>query len=235
MRIEMAALRRRAAVHAALAEPARLAVVEMLALGDASPSELGKALEMPSNLLAHHLRVLEKAGMIDRVRSEADHRRIYVRLTSVAFAGSLPAAALRAPRARRVVFVCTYNSTRSPLAAALWRKYSQIPVASAGTRPHRRVHQRAVTTARRHGLALDANSTAHVRDVVRADDLIIVVCDNAYEELGRNPRRLHWSVPDPAQHDTYEAFEAAFNDLKARVERLAAAVDRPFPSSAATI
>ncbi|MGD9997696.1 MAG: ArsR/SmtB family transcription factor, partial [Ilumatobacteraceae bacterium] len=53
----------RAAVHAALGEPARLAIVEALVTSDRSPKELGDRLGLPSNLLAHHLEVLEDAGV----------------------------------------------------------------------------------------------------------------------------------------------------------------------------
>src|ERR1700704_4976533 len=73
-------LARRAAVHAALADPARLAIADTLLAGDASPSELAGMLAMPSNLLAHHLHVLEQAGVITRRRSEGDRRRTYLRL-----------------------------------------------------------------------------------------------------------------------------------------------------------
>ncbi len=45
----------RAEVHAALAEPHRIAIVDALALGDLSPSELGERTGQASNLLAHHL------------------------------------------------------------------------------------------------------------------------------------------------------------------------------------
>src|SRR6201981_1332525 len=55
-------LARRAPVHAALADPARLAIADTLLAGDASPSELAGMLAMPSNLAAPHLRVLEHAG-----------------------------------------------------------------------------------------------------------------------------------------------------------------------------
>src|SRR6201993_2144596 len=68
-------LARRAAVHAALADPARLAITDTLLAGDASPSELAYMLAMPSNLLAHHLHLLEQAGGIARRRSEGDRRR----------------------------------------------------------------------------------------------------------------------------------------------------------------
>ena len=43
----------RAALHAALSEPARLAIVDELAVSDRSPKELGARLGIPSNLLAH--------------------------------------------------------------------------------------------------------------------------------------------------------------------------------------
>src|SRR5882672_4033664 len=97
----------RARVYAALGEPVRLAIVDMLGLGDASPGEIGTQFGLPTNLVAHHLGVLQDAGLIERARSEGDARRTYVHLrpdalTGVTSAGSLTAA--------RVVFVCTHNS-----------------------------------------------------------------------------------------------------------------------------
>lgn len=121
-----------------------------------------------------------------------------------------------------MVFVCTHNSARSQLAAALWSDRTHTSAASAGTQPAERVHPRAVAVARRHGLPLDATGTAHVTDIVRDDDLLIAVCDNAHEELTGPVRpRLHWSVPDPVRVDTDAAFEAAFADLASRIDRVA--------------
>src|SRR6478609_9314286 len=127
-------LMRRARVHAALGEPARLAIVDRLVPGDASPGELGVELGLATNLLAHHLRVLQEAGLIRRVQSEGDRRRTYVRLTlqdplvRAAVLPHYPPAAV----APRVVFVCTHNSARSQLAAASWRRVSSVPAACAG-------------------------------------------------------------------------------------------------------
>jgi len=213
----------RAAIHAALGEPGRLAIVDALALTDASPSELGQALGIPSNLLAHHLGVLEHAGVIVRGRSEADRRRTYVRLSPDA----LGFVAMPTPQnVPRVVFVCTQNSARSQLAAALWASRAVLPVASAGTRPAPRVHPRAASTARRHGLELRRAATAHVRDVVRPGDLVVAVCDHAYEELaGDNAPQLHWSIPDPARSGSTAAFDHAFDILSDRVGRLAGALE----------
>ena len=208
-------------MYAALGDPARLAIVDALLLGDRSPGELGEALGMPSNLLAHHLRLLEQAGVIERSRSEADRRRSYVRLIPSALPPS-PVASLFAPR---VVFVCTHNSARSQLASALWARRSSVPAASAGTRPARRVDRRAVTVGRQHGLALQDARTARVDEVLRPDDLVVAVCDTAYEELGAAPNRLHWSVPDPVQADTQAAFERAYEEIEERVDRLVGAVE----------
>jgi DNA-binding transcriptional ArsR family regulator len=65
-------LKRLAAVHAALGDPSRLQIVNTLTAGDASPSELSTRLGMPSNLLAHHLKVLQSAGLIVRQQSEGE-------------------------------------------------------------------------------------------------------------------------------------------------------------------
>lgn len=214
-------MERRAALHAALADPARLAITDALCTGDASPSELGERLRMRSNLIAHHLRVLAEAGIIARTRSEADHRRVYIRLLPEALTALVPSSLLRAPR---VVFVCTRNTARSQLAAALWQHHSPVPAVSAGTRPGERVHEGALTAARRHGLRLETTRTAHVTDVLRPDDLVVAVCDSAHEELPRTRERLHWSVPDPVHTGTDEAFEDAFAQISDRIERLAPAV-----------
>jgi protein-tyrosine-phosphatase/DNA-binding HxlR family transcriptional regulator len=230
MDVEALSLPARARVHAALGDPARLAIVDALTFGDASPGEIGRSLAMPTNLVAHHLRVLQEAGLVLRTRSEGDRRRSYLRLRPEALE-SLAPPPLR--DAERVVFVCTHNSARSQLAAALWRDRVGGPVASAGTDPATRVHPRAVQVAHRHGLAIDATGTAPVGDVVHDGDLVIAVCDNAHEDLtGEVRRRLHWSVPDPVPVGTDAAFEAAYTDLAGRIDRLAPAVRPAGPARA---
>lgn len=218
-------------MHAALGEPVRLAIVDRLVLSDASPGELSAAFGLPTNLMAHHLKVLEEAGLVRRIRSEGDRRRLYVQLNVtelrvaalVSHAGFGPAHAVREPL-RRVVFVCTHNSARSQFAAASWARVSGTPAASAGTHPAPRLHPRTVRTARRHGLRIERARPTHVDDVLQSGDLIIAVCDNAHEELTSEGRRLHWAVPDPARIDTDDAFEAAYQDITERVTRLAHAI-----------
>ncbi len=225
MNVERVALTERARIHAALGDPARLAIVDSLVSGDAAPGELGAALAMPTNLIAHHLKVLESAGLVERTRSEGDGRRTYVRLRTEALAAILTPTPMMADR---VVFVCTHNSARSQLAAAIWGRRSHVPAVSAGTEPAQRVHPRARTTARRHGLGARTWRTAHVDDVARDHDLLIAVCDNAHEHLPAGTRpRLHWSVPDPVPVDTDAAFEATYADLADRIERLAPTLAPP--------
>ena len=51
----------RAAAYAALGDPSRLAIIDRLANADLASGELADALGLPTNLIAHHLRVLEDA------------------------------------------------------------------------------------------------------------------------------------------------------------------------------
>ena len=207
----------RAKIHAALGDPVRLAVIDGLAVSDASPGEIAATMNLPTNLVAHHLKALQEAGLIVRVRSEGDRRRSYIRLIPQTL------ALLDVPSRRpipRVVFVCTHNSARSQLAAALWAGRSPVPAVSAGTRPARRIHPRTVRVARRHGLTLLAGTTADITDVLNRGDLVVAVCDNAHEQLPRDPDRLHWSIPDPAPLDSDAAFEAAYHVLTGRINRL---------------
>jgi ArsR family transcriptional regulator, arsenate/arsenite/antimonite-responsive transcriptional repressor / arsenate reductase (thioredoxin) len=210
-------LEARVAVHAALADPARLQIVDTLSGGDRSPSELATLLAMPSNLLAHHLHVLEQAGLITRRRSDGDRRRTYLQLAP-GTPGSLTRPAAR--QADRVLFVCTANSARSHLAAALWHQASSLPAACAGTHPAARIEPAAIAAAARHGLPLHRLRPRHISDVRHAGDLVITVCDRAREELGLQAA-VHWSVPDPVPAGNPAGFDAALADLSHRVGRLA--------------
>jgi protein-tyrosine-phosphatase/DNA-binding HxlR family transcriptional regulator len=207
----------RAAVHAALADPARLQIIDTLGGGDTSPSELAAMLAMGSNLLAHHLHVLQEAGLITRRRSDGDRRRTYLQLIP----GALETLTRPAARtAGRVLFVCTANSARSHLAAALWRRTSTLPAVSAGTHPASHIEPGAIAAARRHRLPLRRLRPRHISDVRDDGDLVITVCDMAHEELGAQAA-VHWSVPDPVPAGDPASFDAALAELGRRVERLA--------------
>jgi protein-tyrosine-phosphatase len=161
--------------------------------------------------------MLEQAGVITRRRSEGDRRRTYLQLIP----GTLDSLTAPPPRlARRVLFVCTANSARSHLAAALWRRASNIPVVSAGTHPGPAIDPGAIAAARRHRLPLPRLRPRHISEVQQDDDLIVTVCDLAREELGRQAA-VHWSVPDPVPAGDAASFDAALADLSHRVGYLA--------------
>ena len=203
--------------HAALADPARLRIVDLLTLGDLSPTELQVELGMTSNLLSHHLRTLEGAGMATRHRSEADRRRSYIRLAADALDGLAPGGERGTSR---VLFVCTQNSARSQLASALWQQVSEIPSTSAGTHPADRIEQGAIVVSRRHGVDLTDSPPRSLEQVAREGDFLVTLCDSAHEEL-TDRGGVHWSVPDPLRINTEEAFENAFKEIADRINGLA--------------
>ena len=140
----------RARAHAALGDEHRLAIVDALAAGDRTVAELGAIAGIPGNLLAHHLDVLDEAGLVERRVSAGDRRRRYVtlrwdRLPHLPEAAPVPSG--------RVAFVCTHNSARSPFAAAAWEQATRSrrvecrnpprrPGASHRSRRRRRVRHR---------------------------------------------------------------------------------------------
>ncbi len=207
-------LPQRAAVHAALGDERRLAVVEALALSDLSPAELATRLDLPSNLLAHHLKSLERVGLIERRDSDADGRRRYLKLRHDRLPCPPPVPALGG---ETVLFACSRNSARSQLAAALYRRQTGRKAFSAGSRPAPTVHSKARVAAEEVGLRL-ADST-HGYHEVPSPDILVTVCDFAGEDpppFG-SPVRLHWSIADPVADGRLEAFRAARSDLDRRI------------------
>ncbi|MFU8840567.1 MAG: helix-turn-helix domain-containing protein [Nitriliruptoraceae bacterium] len=208
----------RAAVHRALGDTHRLAIVDALRLSDRPPSELARITGLGSNLVAFHLTVLEDADLVARTPSQGDARRRYVRLQPRALATLLPSLDVVA---EDVLFICTHNAARSQLAAALWSRATGRPARSAGSEPRERVHPLAVAEAARHGIDLSAATPHGYDDVADAPDLVVSVCDRAHEAGPPfDVPTLHWSVPDPIDGGPAE-FAAAYAELAARIEVLA--------------
>ena len=209
----------RARLHAALGDPHRLRIVDELLLGDRTFQELAALADLPGNAAAHHLAVLDSAGLIDRRPSEGDGRRRYVTLHRDLLEGLVTSPSLD-PRA--ILFVCTHNSARSQFAAALWRERTGGTADSAGTEPAGRVHPKAARAAAEFGLDI-ATATPKGYDAVTAEpDLVVSVCDRAREAgVPFSARHLHWSVPDPVRLGTQAAFRSAFADIAGRIDQLA--------------
>ncbi len=207
-------LQDRAARHAALGDPARLAIVDELVRSDRSPVELRRLVNIESNLLAHHLDVLERIGMIYRSRSSGDGRRRYVHLVHGVLIELIPGEPIAAGKA---LFVCSANSARSQLAAALWRSLAGASAESAGTHPAPQVHPSARAAAKRAGLDLGDAMPKSLDSVRKMPAIVVTVCDQAHEELNPADHWLHWSIPDPVADGSKEAFDNTLSELRLRI------------------
>jgi ArsR family transcriptional regulator, arsenate/arsenite/antimonite-responsive transcriptional repressor / arsenate reductase (thioredoxin) len=125
-----------------------------------------------------------------------------------------------------VLFVCTGNSARSPIAEALLRHRAdgQVEVASAGSRPKAHLHPNAVRVLR-DGFSIDISGQQprHLETLTgHRLDYLITLCDKAREvcpQFPDHPRRLHWSISDPATAgDTDQASHPAFQRTAANID-----------------
>ncbi len=60
-----------------LSDPTRLAIFNLLMEGVQCNCELGDKLDLPMNLISHHLKVLREARLVDVERDPVDARWIY--------------------------------------------------------------------------------------------------------------------------------------------------------------
>jgi protein-tyrosine-phosphatase/DNA-binding transcriptional ArsR family regulator len=150
-----------------------------------------------------------------------------------------PSQADGARAARRVLFVCTGNSSRSPMAEGLLRHRAgaRVATASAGIRP-KPVHAHAVAVMRdRYGVDISGHRPVQVETAARERfDYVISLCDKAREacpEFTGNPGLIHWSLPDPAAGEGgltgYPAFERTAAELDARIGFLLPVMDQAAP------
>jgi ArsR family transcriptional regulator, arsenate/arsenite/antimonite-responsive transcriptional repressor / arsenate reductase (thioredoxin) len=236
-----------------MADPVRWRLLSELAHGDLRVRELVAATGEAQNLVSYHLRRLRSGGLVTARRSSFDGRDTYYSLglagcaQALAEAGAalhpglaagdlaLPAAGAGAPPlvrgARRVLFVCTGNSGRSPMAAALLRHSAGrwARTASAGTRP-RPLHPAAAAVLRdRYRIDISGHRPTHVTALADEPfDYVISLCDKAREacpEFAGSPRRVHWSLPDPAAgadspRAAYAAFDRLATELSTRIDFL---------------
>ncbi|GJL61762.1 MAG: protein-tyrosine-phosphatase [Nitrospirales bacterium] len=132
---------------------------------------------------------------------------------------------------QKVLFVCTGNSCRSIMAEMLLNHLGEgrYQAFSAGSCPTGKVNPQSIATLKRHGIKPgEPRSKSWDEFSEKNFDLVVTVCDQAAGEtcplLPGNPKKLHWSTPDPAQASGTEeqintAFDEAFHLLKTRIEK----------------
>ncbi|MEV1144598.1 ArsR family transcriptional regulator [Micromonospora sp. NPDC049799] len=234
------------------AHPLRWRLLTDLATSDYRVRELVTLTGEPQNLVSYHLRLLRDGGLVTATRSSFDGRDSYYHLDldrcgdALAGAGAALHPALRrepatprtppvdprhSPRVG-VLFVCTGNSARSPIAEALLRHRTggRVEVVSAGSRPRPHLHADAVRVLRDEFDIDITRQRPRPLDAVAGHrfDYVVTLCDKAREALvdfPDQPRRVHWSIPDPStaggtRPAGYAAFRHTAADIDTRVRHL---------------
>ncbi len=127
----------------------------------------------------------------------------------------------------RVLFLCTGNSARSIIGAALLRHAGgeRFEVYSAGTMP-KGINPYAVRVLSSVGIDVAGERSKHVSEYDgQTFDYVITVCDAAAEQcpvFSGAPRRIHWSFPDPAavegtDDERLAAFRRTLREMQVRV------------------
>jgi ArsR family transcriptional regulator, arsenate/arsenite/antimonite-responsive transcriptional repressor / arsenate reductase (thioredoxin) len=235
--------------------PVRWRLMTELATSDLRVRELVRLVDQPQNLVSYHLRLLRAGGLVSAGRSSFDGRDSYYHLDldrcaqALADAGVGLHPALRADAsplpvpvfdrpAPAVLFVCTGNSARSPIAEALLRHRTGggVDATSAGSNPKEQIHPDAVRVLRDdYGIDVGAQRTRHLDSVSdRSFDHVVSLCDKAREvcpEFPDRPRLVHWSIPDPATSGadagSYPAFRRTAAAIDARIRHLIPVLARP--------
>lgn len=236
------------------AHPLRWRLVSELARSDLRVRELVDLVSQPQSLVSYHLRLLRDGGLVTASRSSHDGRDSYYHLdldrcadaltdAGVAVHPGLRLARSPVPEATgcgaSVLFVCTGNSARSPIAEALLHHHTggRVSVSSAGTRPRPRIHPGAVR-ALREGFGIDIRSQ-RPRQLAEGTgprfDHVITLCDKAREacpELESHPGRAHWSVRDPAavldaNPEDEQVFRRTAADINTRIRHFIPALAHP--------
>ncbi len=133
-----------------------------------------------------------------------------------------------------VLILCTGNSCRSVLGEALINHLAgnRLRAYSAGSRPIGKVNANALATLARNGITSEGYTSQSWDEYDdKGIDIAITVCDSAAGESCpvylNSVIRGHWGLSDPAhvagsEEEIAAAFQATFDTLKKRVEKLLA-------------
>jgi len=222
--------------------PLRWRLLGELSRSDRVVHELTELVGEPQNLVSYHLGKLRDGALVFARRSSADRRDTYYGLDLARIGGLLSAAGgalhpgLRLiPPSRddariepvRVLFLCTGNSARSPMAEALAKALSggAVEACSAGSHP-KPLHPNALRVMREaYGLDLAAHAPTRLEAFEdRHFDWVISLCDRVREvcpEFAGHPQTIHWSIANPATGEpdevTWPLFQQAAAELATRI------------------
>ena len=215
---QMADVAARAAVHAALADPARLLITDTLAARRRLPVGPG----------GHARRCRPTCSpTICMCLSRPDCSPAAVpKGTAAAVTCSwYRACSIRSAAPRRAGRGGCCSCAPLTRRARIWRpRCGAGPVRSRRHQPEPilrpSIAPGALAAAGRHHLPLRRQRPRHISLVREDGDLVVTVCDRAREELGPLAA-VHWSVPDPVPAGDPGSFDAALAELGQRIERFA--------------
>lgn len=228
------------------AHPLRWRLLSELAGGDYRVRELVTLIDQPQNVISYHLKLLRDGGLVTARRSSFDGRDSYYHLDLDRCADALAESGValhpalgrniepptQRSRPTRVLFVCTGNSARSPIAEALLRHHTagRVTATSAGSRPKRSLYPNTIRVLHAEfGIDISGRNPQHLDTLAgRTFDYVITLCDKAREvcpEFGHHSRRLHWSIADPAtagetDQAGYAAFRRTATEIDTRIRNL---------------
>jgi arsenate reductase len=136
-----------------------------------------------------------------------------------------------------VLFLCTYNATRSIMAEAILNHLGKgrMRAYSAGDRIVPDLHPLTLDCLERHGIPAAGLHSKRWEFFFGLGaprlDYIITVCDDSRSDLQWHadcgPVRAHWDTPNPglvkgSEFEERAAFDAVFESLRQRIEALLA-------------
>ncbi len=122
----------------------------------------------------------------------------------------------------KVLFVCTHNSARSQMAEGLANAlFPNVKAFSAGTEKTR-VHPLAIEVMKEIGIDISHHHSKTVDLFYDHEiDLVITVCDSAYESCPNFPyanKKVHAGCPDPSSVKGTEKIRLqAFRDVRDQI------------------
>ncbi len=130
----------------------------------------------------------------------------------------------------KLLFLCTGNSCRSPMADGWARHFAgeQIEVQAAGIEADGK-NPRAIAVMREVGIDISGQESTRLTDeMLEGTDLVVSVCGHADENCPLLPpgtRKVHWPLEDPAratgtEEEIMDVFRAARDDIRNRVAAL---------------